>query len=176
MEPNNRQSIRIRAAVPGRFLAYARQPTLEQLHQAFGLSDAYIRNQAIADLDTELNAALGQIRDTATRATLHLLQQRMDLLSAPPVPEQLPEPLDMTLSAEGIGIQSPDEIPVGYWLGVYLLLDGLHPFLACARIIWCEASAGGPFRCGAKFSDMPADQARRLTKFVMKRSRVIHAA
>lgn len=162
--------------MPGRYLIFAEQPTAVQLHQAFGISEILTRTQAVADLDTELNAALARISDSATRETLQLLQRRMDLAMAPPPPQQYPDPIEVTLSAEGIGIESADQIPVGHYLAVYLLLDGVHPFVACGQVRWSETTTTGRFRCGAEFAALTTEQARRLARFVLRRSRLTVAA
>ncbi len=155
--------MRVSVRLPCRWHAFEYMPRRRDLIDCFALPQVAVEATALGrDVERELE----KLTDKTVRHVLGLLNRRLDLLAA--TPGQQPEvPSEaVELSADGIGLTTPNELPIASWVGVYLLFDDGSELLAAGRVRHSTPGETGRYHTGIEFDD--AEDCKALSRFVMR--------
>lgn len=169
---DRRSSVRRNATLPFTWRVVEASAPPADVHKALGVPVTVALQGRLAELDEELLRASSGITDPATADALRVVDRKLQLLEEcllGPVPE--PPVVPVALSADGVGFDSSEQLPVGTSLGIHLILPVSQHLVCLARVSRCDAAGSQGYRIGAEFVDLDGPTGRRLTRFAISRER-----
>ncbi len=141
----------------------------ETLANAVGLTDWYRRDNALAELEDPLNAAISQISDAATASAIRTLFSAVQRLTTPAENEAPGRLTPMNLSVDGISFTVPEaetHMEPGDWLGLVITLPGGYPLMTCVEVIWV-GHANEHLHIGGRFHHVHDRAAKKLARHML---------
>lgn len=168
MSIDRRLSLRTCVDLPMSWQPLTEPLSLTQLCSIFALPTFVQLQGQMLKLDTELDHVLHNISDSSINGALRLLDRKLDLIcEAQQVNAAIPPNKNVELSADGIGFEANEPLPVGSWMGIHLVLPTAYHLLSNAQVGHCEARVE-TFWVGTEFSDLEPPTAKKLTRFVVR--------
>jgi hypothetical protein len=167
MDQDRRTSLRRKDKLPFAWCLCEAEPKLTDICQGLDLPLVALSNNRLSDLESEANQTISGIRDTAVASALALMNRRVSLLQEALLGSlQIPAPVALDLSAEGLGFRNAVALASGSWLGIHLVLpDGSH--LICAgHVNHCHPD-GDEYAVGVSLAQLDEAASRRLTRYVI---------
>lgn len=177
MSEDRRTSIRRRIQLPFRYATIEADATSGRQCDVLGVPRAVGVRAQLGELDDEFARLLAGVSDLRTQDAMRALGRKLSVLEEMLLADlPVPPAAELALSADGIGFEISEPIPIGSRVAVHLVLPVNYHLITAARVIRCAplASAAGQFGVGAEFQGMDEATARRLTRFTIGREPAAH--
>lgn len=167
MSDDRRTSVRRQALLPFAWRALPDDASTADAIRALDLPASIALQSRLAELDEELRRAMAGLPDHRVLDALRALDAKLSVLEeAIFATLPTPAPCPVTVSADGVGFNADEALPVGSRLALHLVLPVAQHVIGLGCVRHCIADQQG-YGIGVELLGLDAQAARRLTRYAI---------